>query len=71
MGLGTDTGWGEGAVGGWWIEGGGGEREEGKDKGEEMQLSTAMKKAADEETGTAAAGKSQIACHQPTTHWSV
>lgn len=32
---------------------------------------TAMKKAADEETGTAAAGKSQIACHQSTAHWSV
>lgn len=28
-------------------------------------------KAADEETGTAAVGKSQIACHQPTAHWSV
>lgn len=30
-----------------------------------------MEKAADEETGTAAAGKSQIACHQSTAHWSV
>lgn len=28
-------------------------------------------KAADEETGIAAVGKSQIACHQPTAHWSV
>lgn len=28
-------------------------------------------KAADEETGTAVVGKSQIACHQPTAHWSV
>lgn len=30
-----------------------------------------MEKAADEETGTAAAGKSQIACHQSTAQWSV
>lgn len=54
---------------------GGGERERGERgkgiKGEERLLFTAMKKAADEETGTAAVGKSQIACHQPTAHWSV
>lgn len=54
-------------------EGGWREREKrGKGiKGEERLLFTAMKKAADEETGTAAVGKSQIACHQPTAHWSV
>lgn len=74
MGLGAEMAGGEGAVGGWWNElrwRGEGGREGRKRIRGRRDCFLLPWKAADEETGTAAVGKSQIACHQPTAHWSV